>query len=169
LFVAQLGCLVWFIATLPLSVVYVNVIAEGLRIVVPPLAQKIHALPGLGVLNEHQATHALDLALPFSVFSLLGCSVAWNRLLRLWLGVPLPGHERWHSENYPRFILGLGGLLLASDCYLFYSAMGTMSWGADAGVSVGALVATAAYVCILVVTTFINITLHQKVEHLRGE
>lgn len=163
---AHVRCAAWDIASkLVLGVVYLAIISEGLRLVVPPLAQKIHKLPGLEGLNDYEATHALDLASLFSLFLLAGVWVSWDRVLRFWLGVPLPGHESWDSRNYQRFVVGLGGVMLATDGALFYAAICQMGWGSPS-FSFNAVLATAAYLTVLIFATFVSINLHQRVQSL---
>jgi hypothetical protein len=55
-----------------LGIIYVAVIAEGLRRLVPPLSQKLYKLlPGLGALKNYEATYRLDLAPFLSVIILM--------------------------------------------------------------------------------------------------
>lgn len=169
LWTTQLVRFLWFIALCGLGFVYTAIISEGLRLVVPPLAVRMHKLPGLGELKYYEASADWDLALPFSVFLLIGCTISWEKILRLFLGIPLAGNEFGNTENYRRLVIGLGSLLLVSDMCLFYAAMGTMNWGSESGLSFGALLATAAYVGVLIFSAFISITLHQRAEYLREE
>jgi hypothetical protein len=160
---AYLMYLGWQVATKGvLGIVYLAVIAEGLRVVIPPLSQKLHKLPGLALLDRWDTTYQADLANIFASFLLLAVFVLWDRCLRIWLDVPAFCHPTWNPERYRRFIVVTGSVVLVSDGALFYAAMGTMTWGSS-GFSFGALLATAAYIALLVFISFVGISLHQHI------
>jgi hypothetical protein len=160
---AYLLYLAWQVTTkCVLGVVYLAVIAEGLRIVIPPLSQKLHKLPGLAILDRFETTYQVDLANIFAVFLLLAVWALWDRCLRIWLDVPAHCHPSWNPERYRQFIVVMGSIVLFSDAMLFYFAMGTMSWGGSQ-FSLGALLATAAYLAVIIFASFVGVSLHQRI------
>jgi hypothetical protein len=145
-----------------LGIIYLMVIAEGLRLVVPALGQKIHKLPALSSLKDYEATHRLDLASFFSLFMLIGVWSLWGSILRVWLEVDREIHPSWDSDNHRRLVVSLGSVILLADACLFYAAMTQIGWG-GAVFSLSALLATSAYLAMIVFVTFVSITLHCKV------
>src|SRR5262245_52979714 len=76
----------WQLATKSvLGVIYLAVISEGLRLLIPALGQKLHKLPGLAALRNFDVTYRLDLAPFFAVFLLLAVFILWRRILDLWI------------------------------------------------------------------------------------
>jgi hypothetical protein len=165
---AQIQYWAWQIFTkVVLGIIYLAVIAEGLRLVVPALGQKIHKLPGLSSFNDYEFTHRLDLAHFFSLFMLIGVWSLWASMLRVWLEVDSRIND-WDSENYRRLIVTLGSIILLADACLFYAAMTQIGWGGSV-FSLSALLATAAYLAMIVFVTFASITLQRKVTDRRKD
>ena len=68
-----------------LGMIYLAVISEGLRVLIPALGQRIYKLPLLGSLKDYEATYRLDLAPFFAVFLLIGVFVLWPKIIGLWV------------------------------------------------------------------------------------
>ena len=63
LFLARFKYYGWFLFTkLVLGVVYLSIVREGFRYVIPTLAMKMSKVPCLGFLEDYEMTYQLDLA-----------------------------------------------------------------------------------------------------------
>jgi hypothetical protein len=169
--VAHVKYLIWLAVTkIPLGVLYVSVMADGLRYLVPALGQKLYKLPGLSFLQDYEATYRLDLAPLFALFLLLAVFWLWGRILRMWLFDPeeddlgMPGANAAAARL---MILGLGLVILGADLLLFYISMTQSTWGGTA-FSVSALIATAAYVAVLIFVSLVSVVLHQATLQKKG-
>src|SRR5438128_1827074 len=119
LFLARLKYWGWTVfAKGLLGFIYLSVISDGLRYVVPLLAQKLYRLPGLGGLREYEAFYRIDLAPFFAVFLLLAVFSSAQRFLLFWLG-DMPAED---LSRGAKFILATGGVILFGDACLFYIA-----------------------------------------------
>ena len=158
----------WFTLTkVFLGVVYISVIADGLRMLVPALAQKIHQLPMLSDLKSFEGTHKLDLAPFMAFFMALGVWYLWERILIFWLGGDFEEEQdNWDSENEGALVLYLGFVILGADILLFYVAMTYSGWG-DSQFSFAALLATIAYVGVLIFVSYVSIRLGRDISILK--
>lgn len=145
------------VSKLFLGVIYLAVISEGLRVLIPALGQKLYKLPGLSSLQDYEATHRLDLAPFFAVFLLVAVFVLWHRIVELWLS----GEEFSRLAKEHQLVVGMGCMILGADAVLFYLAMTQMTWGGG-GLSFSALVATGAYVGVLIFVSWMSVILHPK-------
>ena len=101
-----------------LGTIYVSVIAEGARLLMPPLAQKVYklAIPGFAALGQYQETRRLDLAIPFAFVIFLVASSCWELVLLVLLGKEESFDDSgWKVDNYKRLILILGAIFLFAD------------------------------------------------------
>jgi len=137
-----------------LGLIYLAVISEGLRVLIPALGQKVYKLPLLSGLQNFEATYRLDLAPFFAFFLLIAVFVLWPRIIALWMADR--DWSSWTQEQ--RLLVCLGTAILGADAVLFYYAMAQMSWGGSA-LSFSALVATAAYVGVLVFVSWVSVKL----------
>jgi hypothetical protein len=161
----------WQIVTKPvLGLIYFSVIAEGLRFVVPPLGQRLYKLPGLAWLYGYEDTHRLDLANLFSIFLLIAVWHLWGKIIELWLGFDWGfGAGAQHSEDHHKFlVVVLGTIILAADSLLFYVAMVQLIWGGSL-FSLSAILATAAYLGVLIFVTYSSVILHAGIIELKRE
>lgn len=144
-----------------LGPIYCIVIAEGLRMSVPALGQKLHKLPipGAAQLAAYQETRRLDLAIFLAIFLLVAVWWLWEQTLKSWLisddVFEKPG---WNPVVYRRIVMTLAVVILAADCCLFYLAMVQMGWG-GARFSAQATLATAAYVAVIVFVSLVSLNL----------
>lgn len=162
---ARIKFWLWQIATKGvLGIIYVAVISDGLRQVVPVLGQKLYKLPGLGLLQRYEATYRLDLAPLLSVFILVGVFYLWGHLLAKWLRPddPIDG-EGWDEEKQEMVILVLGMALLGADALLFYVSMSRVGWSGG-GLSFTAALATAAYLAVLIFVSYVSLVLKCQLE-----
>lgn len=152
----------WKLITIAvLGPIYCSVIAEGLRMLVPALGQKLHklAMPGFAVLGQYQETRRLDLAILFAAFLLIAVWWLWEQVLRILLGTDRVFQDSgWNADVYKRLVLILGVVVLVADASLFYIAMVQMGWGGTR-FSLAALLATAAYVAVLVFVSLVSLNL----------
>lgn len=158
----------WQIATkLVLGVIYFEVISEGLRIVVPVLGKKMHRIAGLGFFNDYEATFRLDLAHFLSIFLMIAVFVLWRQILEIWLGAHQDAASpSWYADRHQVLVVALGSLILLSDALLFYFAIGELGWSGGR-FSFTSLVATCAYLGVVVFASYISIVLRQRVHDLQ--
>ncbi len=150
-----------------IGVIYVAVVSAGLRYLLPDLGQRLYKVPGLSWMYHYENTHRLDLAHGLAVFLFIGVWVLWNRVLRLYLQPNLVLSQcRFNPEAYQRLVVTLGVVILGADACLFYCAMTQVGWRGTS-FSVPALLATAAYVALLVFCSFVSCTLQQHIDDLK--
>lgn len=146
---------------------YVSLISEGLRMIVPTLCVKIHSLPFCAALRDYEETHALDLA-PFVAAILFAFSSSlWSALLEAWLydDAMLQATGRC-PERYRQCMLWLGGIILFADAALFYRAMTFTGWQGNI-FSLSALLATLAYLAILLAVCLVSVNLKRGILSLK--
>jgi hypothetical protein len=158
----------WQVTTkLVLGCIYVACLAEGLKFLVPPLGQKLHKIPGLSFLETYDATYRLDLAIPFSLFMLIAVFFLWSRIIRLWLEIDDEMEDvRGNRDHQTQLIVALGFVILGADLFIFYVAVTQVTWGGSA-FSFTALLATGAYVAVLIFVTYVGVVLRQRLEDSR--
>lgn len=164
---ARLKYWAWQVVTkLILGVIYIAVISEGLRVIVPALGQKLYKLPGLGALRDYEGTHRLDLAHFLAIFVLFAVFYLWDRILELWLESDEEFDDRgWNPEAHRRLVVVLGTVILGADACLFYVAMTQIGWRGTT-FSFSALLATAAYLAVLIFVSFVSINLRKSITQL---
>ena len=156
---------VWQLVTKAvIGTIYLSIITEGFRMLVPKLGQKLHRIPMLGWLDEYEATYRLDMAMCMALFMLIAVWTFWDRLLTLWLNhqIRFDG-TLLNQTNQRKLIATLGPVLMAADAFLFFSAVGEVSWGGG-GFTFTALFATAAYVAVLVFCIYVGISLRNDIQ-----
>lgn len=150
-------------------VIYIAVISEGLRYSVPPLAQKLYKIPGLSDLQDYELTHAMDMAQLLALFMAIAVCFLWEEILELRLQSEDTFDDHgWNSETHRQLIVGLGVVILGADACLFYVAMTQMGWQGTT-LSIPALLATCAYIAVLVWVSFVTISLRQTISDLKKE
>ena len=148
------------------AAVYIAIIAEGFRILIPTMAQRLYKLPGLGILKEYEATYKLDVAICMSIFMMLAVLYLWHRLVEKWLGTtdslytPHCDDEGWSHRHHMMLLWSLGAVVLGCDTYLFYTSIVSLTWG-DSEFSFTSFVATLAYLAILVFVSYISVILRK--------
>lgn len=157
LILAHFRYFAWQLATKTvLGVLYFAVISEGLRLLIPSLGTKIRKLPALGWFADYEATYQLDIAHFFAIFLLVAAWSLWGSLLRMWLDI-----DRLNPTNQI-LIYVMATVILTADAWLFYLGMAELNWGSDSISSV-ALIATAAYVVVLMFVTYVGIGLKASI------
>src|ERR1051326_126135 len=149
-----------------LGPIYCLVIAEGLRMLVPALGQKLHKLPlpGCSIFAQYQETRRLDLALFLSIFLLVAVWWLWEQVLKVFLSTETAIlTSGWNPDAYKRLVMILGAVVLVADAALFYIAMVQMGWGTTR-FSLAALLATAAYVAVIVFVSLVSLNLRKSCE-----
>lgn len=159
----------WQIVTkVVLGVIYLAVIAEGLRLVVPALGMRVYRVPGFGALQHYEATYKLDLAMGLSVFMLIAAWALWANILRIWLECGMPERMKNKKGNREKgLILVLGVIVILADAACFFAAMIALGW-ATSSFSVTALCATCGYVGVLIFVAYTAIILGERVRELKG-
>jgi len=165
--VLRARCVYWawqVVTKIVLGVIYMSIIAEGFRMLVPVLNRRLHRLPLLGWMNDYEGTYEIDMASLMSVFMMVAVFSLWSRLLTLWITERIGLDQRLRKQNNAdSFVMVFGIVILLSDTILFFVAVTEVSWSGE-GFSFSALFATLAYVSVLVFTVYIYITLHEKIE-----
>ncbi len=144
-----------------LGLIYFSVIAEGLRQLVPVLGQRLYKLPLLASLKNYEATYRLDLAPFFALFLLISVWHLWGIVLKLWV---LEYDLQQYSEPHRRMVAALAITILGADTYLFYAAVSQMGWSSS--FSLPAIIATAAYLGVLVFVLYVSENLRHEVQKL---
>ncbi len=149
-----------------LGPIYCSVIAEGLRLLVPALGQKLHklAIPGFALCAQYQETRRLDLAIFLALFLLVAVWWLWEQVLKVLLSTDVAfQNSGWNPEAYKRLVLILGVVVLVADAALFYLSMVQMGWGGTR-FSLPTLLATAAYVAVIVFVSLVSLNLGKPLE-----
>lgn len=157
----------WTLFTkLPLGLIYVLVISEGLRTLIPPLGQRLHRVPGLAWLQAYEGWHRFDLAIPFSVFLLIAVFYLWSRIIRLWKWSD-DDPNVWFTGRESQLVTILGVIILGADAILFYTAIADFAWGG--GLSLSALIATLAYIAVLIFVSYVSVNLEDELHATKGD
>lgn len=128
--------------------VVVPIVAEGMRKMMPPLAQRLHMLP-IPFFHHLKGFHGWDkLDLAFMLSLLLFFTIYW-----LWLNVlrqvAYPEKARG-SEAFQQLVMVIGIVVVCADAVLFYYSLSQRSGIFGGGVfSFGALVMTVVYVGVI--------------------
>jgi hypothetical protein len=170
LFIARCKLCAWVALKMVLGVIYVSVISDGLRILLPDLGKKLYKLPipYANLLENDEVGHRLDLAHVFALFLLIAVFFLWSWLIRTWLR---PGEEEddgWDATNYQRLVFALAVVIISADTFIFYRALVEYDWGGGS-VSTTCVVATVAYAAIQVFVSFVSVVLDQQVRKLLKE
>ena len=106
-----------------LGIIYVAVISEGLRVLVPALAQKLYKLPIPGARSwkttRRGTASTWHTSSPSSCS--LPCFTCGPRCCGYWLRPDEPEDEGWDIDKYRKLIVGLGFVILGSDACLFFT------------------------------------------------
>lgn len=147
-----------------LAIVYLALVREGLRNLIPTLGTKLSSLPGLAFLDDFTLTYRMDLASAMAVFVMLAVFWLWDRVLSLWLhGVDTAFESDDPSFRVRRellyYVLALA--VFISDALLFYWALVNSGWDRPA-ISFSAMIVTVVYSAILIFFALATIDLRQK-------
>lgn len=146
---------------------YVYLISDGLRMLIPTLGQKLYKLPGLASLRSFEETHKLDLAVFFAAVLFVAVTMIWMYVIEAWL---FPNRELGYDDvdhgRYRSFVFTLGIVILGSDLFLFYIAMLSVGWK-GAYFSLSALLATLAYGACVVAVNFISVMFTYEFESVK--
>lgn len=159
----------WNIATKSaLGIVYLALISQGLRYVLPDIGLRIYRLPGLAFLEYFEATYRIDLAHVFAVVPLISAWMLWHWNLEMYLRPEaFARHFRgWDIERMKRVILTMGIIIILGDAALFYASFALSGWG-RATFSLPALIATSVYVTVLGFVTFVSLYLAESIDTIR--
>lgn len=161
LFIPRLKYILWRIVTLAaFGGVYITIVAEGYRILIPTLSKKIFTLPFLGFLRQFEDAHRIDLAIVMSVILMFSVVFLWEKLLDRFV---FNAHERLSSYSRReadtafaehQFFFIVGVVILVCDALLFYFGVSNLSWGG--GFSFTAVIATAAYISVILTIAHVS-------------
>ena len=155
------------LATLPvIGIVYVALVSEGLRSLIPTFGQRLYRQPGLSFLRDYEGWHKFDLAHVMACILLVAVFSSWCINLRLWFAPhEFVARTGWRLEAYRLVATVLSWAVLICDACLFYAAMsqGESIWDAAKTISWSAILATLLYCAIIVFLSFSYVTLEKKV------
>lgn len=140
--------------------IYIAIVSDGLRYLIPPLGQKLSKLPFLQIFGDYESTHRIDLAHPMALVLLFAVWWLWDRLLMAWLGGDID-YLGFDPDAYNVVVNVLGISIVSADAMLFYLGATQSTWGGTA-FSFSALLATIAYVAILVFVSFVSCVLRRQ-------
>lgn len=168
---ARIAYWFWVLFTKSLvTFVYIAIISQGLRYVLPEMGMKLYKIPGFAFLQNYKATYRLDLAYVFSVVPLISAWILWHFNLLAFLSPKrfegMAAVLGWEPDRFQRVVQVLGAIIIMADCALFYSAFVLVSWGGSK-FSAGALLATVAYAAVLGFVTFVSQYLNEIVNSLK--
>jgi hypothetical protein len=158
LVIAYAKLIAWHIGSkLVLGPIYLTVVAEGFRCVIPTLAVIVYGDEETGV----------DRAMLFAGILLVAVWLLWERALLLWLNDDTEFEaSAWNPENHRNLIIILALVILGVDGCLFYLGVAQLGWGG--GFSFTSLLATLAYVAVIVFVSYESITLRRRVFELKN-
>lgn len=173
LVIPRLQCWGWHLLTkVVLGIIYIAIIADGLRYLFPAFGMKLWKIPGFGELKNYEGTYKLDIAPFLALFLMIAVFTFWHLLVRMWLRREWERTEDenpygWNGENHSILILSVGGLTLAADLIIFYIAVVQTGW-AGAVFSFTALIATVAYLGVLLYVSYVSVCLHERYSKLEN-
>ena len=168
LFLAKTKYFVWrTLVICLLGPIYVLVIREGLAFLIPALGQRMSKIPGMSFLKYLELTYQLDLAFVMAIFICFGVWTCWDIVLARFL---LSDHGQdqepgWNVERRSQLLHGLAFVLIISDMGLFYLAVSQFGWG-QSRISLAALIATVAYVAVLILVSYFNVQMRFNIRSL---
>ena len=155
-----------------ITTVYLAVISQGLRLVLPELGMKLYKIPGFSFMQHYKMTHRLDLAYVFALVPLVSAWVLWHFNLLAYLAPErFAAHATargWSAERMKSVVMTMGAIIITADSALFYCSFVLVSWGGSK-FSAGALLATVAYITILGFVTFVSMYLSENVTTLKKD
>lgn len=158
--IAHIKFWAWKVVTmLILGPIYIAIISEGLRTLIPALGQRISRIPFLDFFDDFDATHRLDLAHLMSLVLLIAVWWLWDRLLTIWLGGDFDA-QGFNAELFKKIIYILGTTIVGTDACLFFLSVTQSTWGGSS-FSFSAILATACYLAILIFVSFVSCVLRR--------
>jgi hypothetical protein len=103
--------------------VAVGIAAEGARLTVPGVAQKVYRLPFLGFLKHYEAFYRLDLAPILALIVMVLVFMSVGAMVKFWIELT-PSYKPGMKDQ---LIFLCGSVLVLGDSYLFYRGIATMS------------------------------------------
>lgn len=157
-----------------LLILYLSIIAEGLRISLAVLGKPLHKLPGCSALYNYEMTHKLDLAMIAAIMLLFVIWRAWKHILLRWTEWEPSQSSSADEVAFVRanrrnvLITIVGWVVILGEAGLFYSALAEMTWGSR-GFSFTAAIGTAVYIAVLVFITHHGIEMRRELDELRRQ
>jgi hypothetical protein len=153
----------WKVVTLVvLAPIYVALISEGFRLLIPAAGLRLSKIPFLSFLDDYEATHRLDCAHLMALGLLIFVWMFWDLLLTIKLGGQFDTYG-FEPESFKKVVLILGLTLVCCDACLFFVSVTNSSWGGSS-FSFSAIIATAAYVAILICVSFVSCILRRDIK-----
>jgi hypothetical protein len=144
-----------------LAPIYIAIISEGLRLLIPPAGLRLSKIPFLDFFDDFEATHRLDCAHLMGLGMLVFVWFFWDQLLTIKMGAEFNAYG-FDPEKYKKVVTILGSTLICCDACLFFLSVTNSSW-AGSSFSFSAVLATAAYIAILVGVSFVSCLLGRDI------
>ncbi len=169
LVMAYLKYYAWTVVTkVVLGIVYVSIIREGLVSLIPALGQRVSKIPMLSFFADYENLFRLDLGFFFAIFLMIAVFYLWSKIIYSSFYETLrnkPLDMKSLEDRRETLVRGLAAMILVADGCLFYFAMTQSSWGGS-NFSFAALIATFAYLGVLIFVCLLSAELHHKIEQL---
>ena len=165
--------LFWIVITkVPLFLVYLDLLSQGIIRKFPEMGRKLSKLTGMGFLDDYEFTYRLTQANFFALIPLLATMFFWHALLLRFVAPDRFQHIFRHLriEAVDRVVLVLGVIIISLDSALFAVAFSLSSWG-QSQISVTAMLAAILYAACMAFSAFmiIHATLHILELHKEGK
>lgn len=158
----QVRAVLWTLVSKPLlGLIVFPISSEGARLILPSLSKPLSSLPALGALADFEATYQIDLAHCFALGLMMAAFTMSGHLIAIRLELQIAA--RYSSREAKGFIVGLGLLVLMTDLALFYLGVQETQWG-GAGLAPEPLLASLAYIGVVLFTSYVSQTLHERIE-----
>jgi hypothetical protein len=143
------------------ALVYVGILSEGFRVLVPAMARKVYRLPFLGFLKQYTEFYKLDLAPIFALILMLAVFWLTGRMIKTWMVL----RSDYRLSQRERIDVCFGAPLFVLDALFFYFGASHLKWG-SAGLDIWVLLATVTYSLVLLYVSYVSVTLHLAIEEL---
>ncbi len=166
---AYLKYYAWTVVTkIVLGIVYISIIREGLVSLIPALGQRVSKIPMLSFFDQYDNLFRLDLGFFFAIFLMIAVFYLWAKIIYSTFYENLrtrPLDMKSLEDRRETLVRGLAAMILIADGCLFYFAMTQSTWGGS-NFSFAALIATFAYLGVLIFVCLLSAELHHKIELL---
>lgn len=143
--------------------------AEGLRLLFPAWAVKLHKQPLMGWMNSVEGLHRLDGAMLMALALLVCVWLSAGEAIRMKFGFASAfGDMVTKIDSYRRTMYVTFLSVLASDALLLSIGQAKLKWNGPV-VSVGGVFTAAFYMAIVLGTTLVSVLAHQKLKKVIEE
>lgn len=143
--------------------------AEGLRLMFPAWAVRLHKQPLLGWMNNVEGLHRLDGAVLMAVALLICVWLSASEAIRMKFGFASAfGDMVAKIDSYRRAMYACFLIVLSVDALLLSVGQSKLKWNGPL-FSMGGLFTAAFYMAIVLGTTLVSVLVHQKLKKIIAE